>query len=51
MAQLPKIRKCNACLMFFAMFRCGANQGEGECDCPKCQGYCKCHETSDKENA
>ena len=28
---------------FFKRFRCGAAT-HGECDCPKCQGYCKCPE-------
>ncbi len=31
---------CKACQRFFSRFRCSADQGE--CDCPKCQGFCKC---------
>ena len=30
---------CEACSRFFARFRCNAPE---ECDCPRCQGYCKC---------
>lgn len=30
---------CNACEYFFSKYRCNAPM---ECDCPKCQGYCKC---------
>lgn len=33
--------RCEQCQDFFALYRCNA---PGECDCPKCQGYCKCHE-------
>jgi len=31
---------CQHCNKFFARYRCGA--ATGECDCPKCQGYCDC---------
>ena len=30
---------CRHCARFFARFRCNA---PGECDCPRCQGYCEC---------
>jgi hypothetical protein len=30
---------CEACVTFFARFRCNIPD---ECDCPKCQGYCGC---------
>jgi hypothetical protein len=33
---------CRSCRSFFERFRCGKNVGEGECDCPRCQGYCRC---------
>jgi hypothetical protein len=32
---------CKHCTEFFKRFRCSAAT-HGECDCPKCQGYCKC---------
>lgn len=34
-------RICDSCRQFFARFRCSA-ASHGECDCPKCQGYCEC---------
>ena len=35
---------CKACKAWQAKgFRCSAVT-HGECDCPKCQGYCKCKE-------
>jgi hypothetical protein len=34
---------CRHCEQFYARFVCGAAT-HGECDCPKCQGYCTCHE-------
>lgn len=38
----PKKPKwCSFCKVFFEKFRCSM-QSHGECDCPKCQGYCKC---------
>lgn len=33
--------QCKHCAAFFSKFRCAA-QSHGECDCPKCQGYCEC---------
>lgn len=33
---------CPACDKFFAHYSCGAYLGE--CDCPRCQGYCNCDE-------
>ena len=33
--------KCKMCERFFKSYRCGATL-LGECDCPKCQGMCKC---------
>lgn len=30
---------CTKCQQFFERYRCNAPD---ECDCPKCQGYCKC---------
>lgn len=35
--------KCEACEKFFDKSVCSA-QTHGECDCPKCQGYCECEE-------
>jgi len=35
--------RCKYCEEFFSRFRCG-KESHGECDCPKCQGYCKCDE-------
>ena len=32
---------CPACKKFFAKYRC-SKKSHGECDCPKCQGYCRC---------
>jgi len=34
--------RCGACVAYFSRYQCGADQGSGECDCPKCQGYCRC---------
>lgn len=34
--------KCKACTSFFSKF---SHNNLGECDCPKCQGYCKCGAT------
>jgi hypothetical protein len=31
---------CPRCEKFFAQFRCSAAT-HGECDCPRCQGYCE----------
>lgn len=36
---MQHVYKCGACENFFSRFQC--NKGD-ECDCPKCQGYCKC---------
>ena len=33
--------RCERCESFFSRFSCSAKT-HGECDCPKCQGYCKC---------
>jgi hypothetical protein len=35
--------ECSHCAAFFARFRCSAAT-HGECDCPRCQGYCTCNE-------
>lgn len=32
-------KRCSYCTRFFASFRCNA---PGECDCPPCQGICRC---------
>lgn len=32
---------CTHCNNFFLRFVCSA-KSHGECDCPKCQGYCTC---------
>jgi hypothetical protein len=37
---------CKHCREFFARYRCAAAE-YGECDCPKCQGYCKCPDEGD----
>ena len=34
--------QCAKCAAYFERFSCGASVGTGECDCPKCQGYCRC---------
>ena len=39
----PAVPLCEPCQKFFARFRCAAHT-HGECDCPKCQGYCRCIE-------
>jgi hypothetical protein len=33
---------CLKCRLYFTRFSCGANVGQGECDCPRCQGFCGC---------
>jgi hypothetical protein len=33
--------ECKHCVEFFKRFNCSA-RSHGECDCPKCQGYCRC---------
>jgi len=33
--------QCKHCKEFFAKYSCGADR-YGECDCPRCQGYCEC---------
>lgn len=33
-------KTCKHCKNFFSRFAC--NKQQGECDCPKCQGFCKC---------
>jgi hypothetical protein len=37
------LEQCPQCAAFFARFRCSAAM-DGECDCPRCQGYCTCNE-------
>jgi hypothetical protein len=39
---------CDACTNFFMRFVCSA-VSHGECDCPVCQGYCKCPKPSANE--
>lgn len=34
--------QCSLCRAFFARFRCNS---PGECDCPRCQGSCRCAST------
>ncbi len=36
------LEPCGMCVKFYAQFQCGATTGSGECDCPKCQGFCTC---------
>ncbi len=36
------VKKCKHCREFFKRYRC-AKDTIGECDCPKCQGYCECY--------
>lgn len=33
--------QCRKCASFFRSYSCSACT-HGECDCPKCQGYCEC---------
>lgn len=33
---------CQHCTKFLERYSCNAQMGE--CDCPKCQGFCKCKE-------
>jgi hypothetical protein len=40
-----KLVICPKCEAFFARFKCSAAT-HGECDCPRCQGYCKCEDRS-----
>lgn len=39
---------CSACRKFFTRYRCSAAT-HGECDCPRCQGYCNCEEMTHDE--
>lgn len=39
--------RCPQCAAFFARFRCSA-ASHGECDCPRCQGYCTCNERNEQ---
>lgn len=41
-AEIERGRLCHPCLRYFTQFACGKSQGSGECDCPRCQGYCSC---------
>jgi hypothetical protein len=36
------MKLCPQCDAFFARYQCSAGS-YGECDCPRCQGYCTCH--------
>lgn len=36
--------QCPRCETYFTRYTCGKNVGSGECDCPKCQGYCQCED-------
>lgn len=38
--------KCSYCQNFFARFSCAKTSifYNGECDCPRCLGYCECEE-------
>lgn len=38
---------CKYCKKFFAKYHCSAKT-HGECDCPKCQGFCKCPPTKEE---
>lgn len=38
----PIKKQCGNCQEFFAKHTCAVLSGHGECDCPKCQGYCEC---------
>jgi len=33
--------KCQSCTKFFLNYHCSAAT-YGDCDCPKCQGFCTC---------
>lgn len=46
----PEEAICAECAEFFERFSCGAGVGEGECDCPVCQGYCVCDEVEGGED-
>lgn len=35
------MKPCECCENYFEKYSCGMLQC-GECDCPKCQGYCAC---------
>ena len=37
----PQPKPCRYCSAFFERWRCSAAE-LGECDCPKCQGFCEC---------
>jgi hypothetical protein len=35
-------RECKHCEKFHALGRYCTAKSHGECDCPKCQGFCEC---------
>lgn len=39
--------QCPRCKAFFAKYSC--NVWRGECDCPRCQGYCQCAKPSPEQ--
>lgn len=42
------MKRCKHCEAFFKRYQC-AKTTIGECDCPKCQGYCECYLTEEEE--
>ena len=40
---MSKTFQCKHCVGFFSKYQCSATLF-GECDCPKCQGFCKCNQ-------
>lgn len=41
------MERCTHCTDFFKRYQCAKNT-IGECDCPKCQGYCECYLLDDE---
>ncbi len=44
-------KECKFCKRYFKSWSCGKDKGTGECDCPKCQGYCECEDTQSRQVA
>jgi hypothetical protein len=40
--------QCQKCDAYFRKYRCSA-ASHGECDCPRCQGYCRCEDAPEQK--
>lgn len=43
-SDVSKKSVCKKCESYFSKYACGENHGSGECDCPRCQGFCQCED-------